>query len=274
MDAREANERGRELMESEPGEAELHFRRAMELAPEWGMPWYNLGLLCKRQKRWLDSLRYNQEAHRLDPEDEAARWNLGIAATALGQWEIAAHCWEAVGLPLQEGSGPWDYGLGLVPIRVNAEESPEVVWCQRLDPARAEILNVPTPASGRRCHDVVLHDGEPVGKRMLRGQEVSVFNEIEVLVPSGLATFRLEVQCPEGSEGLLRQLGSLGYEAEDWTGNVRMLCRACSEGRPHDEHDRELPLGPLREIGVAAPPEVRLEAVLAGWSIRSCERVL
>ncbi len=274
MDAREANERGRELMESEPGEAELHFRRAMELEPEWGMPFYNLGLLCKWGRRWEESLRYNKRAHELDPDDEASRWNLGIAATAIGQWETAAHCWEGVGLPLQEGPGPWDYGLGPVPIRVNVDEAPEVVWCRRLDPARAEILNVPTPASGRRCRDIVLHDGEPVGVRVLRDREVSVFNELAVLVPSGLATFRLEVNCPNGVDGLLQQLGSLGYEAEDWSDSVRLLCRACSEGRPHAEHDRELPLGPLREIGVAAPPEVNLKSVLAGWDVRSLERVL
>lgn len=261
-------------METEPEAAELHFRRAMELAPEWAMPPYNLGLLRKWQRRWEDSQHFNALAHRLDPDDEAARWNLGIAATANGDWATAARAWEGVGLPAPSGPGPYDYKLGLVPIRVSVDEAPEVVWCHRLDPARAQILNVPTPACGRRCKDIVLHDGEPVGTRLLRGREVPVFNELELLEPSPLATFRLEVECPEGSAGLLQQLGSLGYEAEDWTEGVRMLCRACSEGRPHEEHDRELPAGLSREIGVAAPPDARLEQVLAAWSIRSLRRVL
>lgn len=269
-----ANERGRELMETDPEEAELHFRRAMELAPDWAMPPYNLGLLRKWQRRWPDSQSYNALAHSLDPAHEAARWNLGIAATANGDWATAAKAWEGVGLPLLEGPGPYDYKLGLVPIRVNVQESPEVVWCARLDPARARILNVPTAASGRRCQDVVLHDGEPVGKRMLRGKEVSVFNELEVLEVSKLATFRLEVVCPEGSAGLLQQLGSLGIEAEDWTDSVRMLCRACSEGVPHAEHDQELDPGPYREIGVAAPPDSKLGEILAGWDVRELKRVL
>ncbi len=275
-EAIQANERGRELLESDPDRAELHLRRAMELAPEWAAPHFNLGLLCKRQGRWEESLRYNEKAFELEPEDEAARWNLGIAATALGRWEVAAGCWEGVGLPTPEGTGPWNYQLGLIPVRVNPEESPEVVWCHRLDPARAEIVNVPLPASGRRCRDLVLTDGAPAGTRMLRGKEVPVLNELALLQPSSLATFRLRVHVPDPEQlnGLLAQLGELGLEAEDWTGGVRMLCRACSEGRPHSDHDRELPYQAEREVGVAAPPDTRLKDLLAGWRLEECRRVL
>lgn len=273
-EANRANERGRELMESDPAQAELHLRRAVELAPDWSAPFYNLGLLCKQQRRWEESLRYNARAYELAPEDEAARWNLGIAAAAVGDWPSAARCWQALGLDTPEGPGPWDYGLGLIPVRVNPEEAPEVVWCRRLDPARAEILNVPTPECGRRCRDLVLNDGEPRGTRLLHGREVPVFNELQLLEPSGLATFRLEVECPQGPAGFLAQVGELGWEAEDWSSSLQRLCRACSEGRPHSEHDRELPPGSLREFGLAAPPEAPLARMLAGWPVRKLERVL
>lgn len=248
----------------------------MEVAPGWAAPHFNLGLLCKWQGRWEESYRFNAKAHELEPTDEAARWNLGIAATALGRWETAARCWEAVGLPTPEGPGPWDYKLGLVPVRVNPDLAPEVVWCRRLDPARAEIVNVPLPGCERRCRDLVLTDGAPAGTRHLRGKEVPVFNELALLQLSGLATFRLRVRLsdPEQLQGLLAQLGELGLEAEDWTGSVRMLCRACSEGRPHEEHDRELPYQAEREVGVAAPPETRLDSLLAGWELLRCERAL
>ncbi len=275
-EAIQANDRGRELLESDPTGAELHLRRAMELASDWGAPHYNLGLLCKWQGRWEESFRYNERAFQLEPEDEAAHWNLGIAATALGRWDTAARCWQGVGLPIPEGPGPFDYRLGLVPVRVNPQEAPEVVWCRRLDPARAEIVNVPLPGSCRRCRDLVLTDGAPAGTRLLRGREVPVFNELALLEPSQLATFRLRLLCPDPEQlsGLLAQLGELGLEAEDWTGGVRMLCRACSEGRPHEQHDRELPYQAEREVGVAAPCETRLESLLAGWPLQSCERVL
>ncbi|MEW6280523.1 MAG: tetratricopeptide repeat protein [Candidatus Eremiobacterota bacterium] len=276
-EAVEANARGLDAMDAgELSSAELHLLRARELAPEWSAPLFNLGLLFKRQRRWPESYRFNLEARRLSPDDEAARWNLGIAATALGEWEQAAAVWAEVGLPRPGGPGPWDYRLGLVPIRVNVEEAPEVVWCYRIDPARAEILNVPTPHSQRRCHDQLLTDGQPVGTRSHRGQEVPVFNEIQVLEASRLATFRLSVRCPspEDSARLLKSLQDLGLDAEDWTDSVRALCRACSEGRPHDVHDRDLPWTPEREFGVAAPPEADLMPRLGPWDVLACDRVL
>lgn len=275
-EADEANERGRDLMESDPQQAELHFRRAMELAPEWASPAYNLGLLCKWQRRWQDSLIYNSMAFALDSEDIATRWNLGIAATAMQDWPLAAKCWESMGLKTPEGPGPWDYGLGPVPVRVNPEVAPEVVWCHRLDPARALILNVPTPDCGRRCRDVVLTDGQPMGSRMLRGREVSVFNELAVLEPSPLSTFVMELLLgPSEVERLLQQLGELGLDGEDWSTGVRQLCKACSEGRPHAEHDTELSATrTVRQIGVAAPPRTDLPKILRGWNVLKARRVL
>lgn len=50
----------------------------------------------------------------------------------------------------------------------------EVVWCRRLDPARALIRNVPMAESGRGYGDLVLHGGEPKGTRSIEGREVSI----------------------------------------------------------------------------------------------------
>jgi tetratricopeptide (TPR) repeat protein len=61
------------------------FERAIHHAPDWSVPWYNLGLAYKCQRRWPESLRCNLRAAELDPTDEAAWWNTGIAATALGE---------------------------------------------------------------------------------------------------------------------------------------------------------------------------------------------
>ena len=46
---------------------------------------------------------------------------------------------------------------------------------------------------------------------------------------------------PEAVADLIAFLGEHGVPAEDWSSSVRMLCKACSEGRPHDAHDHELP---------------------------------
>ena len=69
--------------------AERAYRDALARSPSWSVPHYNLGLLCKYQGRWQESLAFNQQAAALAPDDEAAWWNLGIAATALGDWAEA-----------------------------------------------------------------------------------------------------------------------------------------------------------------------------------------
>ncbi len=128
--------------------------------------------------------------------------------------------------------------LGPVPIRINPDGSAEVIWCRRVDRARAVIESVPLPESGRRWGDVLLHDGEPVGHRMLGQREVSVFNEIEVLQRSAHETAVVMVKAPSTAdiESLLQAFAAEGLAAEDWTSSIRVLCRECSEGRPH-EHD-------------------------------------
>src|SRR5687768_3558739 len=86
--------------------AEREFVKAAELAPSWSVPWYNLGLVYKRQRRWQKALECNQRATKLDPADQAAWWNLGIAATAVGNWSEARRAWRAYGVDLPPGDTP------------------------------------------------------------------------------------------------------------------------------------------------------------------------
>ena len=99
---------------------------------------------------------------------------------------------------------------------------------------------MPFPDSGHRCGDIVLHDGDPVGTRRLGDREVGVFNEIALWRRSPAPTLTATVQAPDlQAVGELSDLfGSAGGTAEDWTQNVRALCKACSEGSPvaHDDH--------------------------------------
>ena len=248
--------------------AERQFRKAIEAAPDWSHPWYNLGLLYKQQHDWRQSFACNQEATKLDPNDKAGWWNLGIAATALGKWSEARLAWLAYGVPVPPGQGPIVMNnLGLTPIRLNPDASPEVVWCRRIDPARAIIENVPFPISNHRYGDLLLHDGEPKGYRMHGSQEVPVFNELERLEISEYATFEvvLEASHDFDREALvdLAQERKLGID--DWSA-VRMLCKLCSEGRPHDDHHEQPPNdGPLVRYGIAAKDEADVDELLADW---------
>ena len=69
-------------------------------------------------------------------------------------------------------------------------------------------------------------------------------------------------------------------EAENWTESVRMLCRACSEGLPHEEHDNELQdesMDNIIRLGIAATQEHEVRRILdlwAGGQILKLEKVL
>lgn len=174
-------------------DAEAAYRAAIDGAPDWSVPYYDLGLLCKYEERWRESLEFNQRAADLDSDDEAAWWNLGIAATALGEWPEARRAWHACGISIPAGDGPLHLDYGSVPIRLDPDGDGEVVWANRFDPARARILSVPLPTSPFRWGDIVLHDGAPEGYRELHGRKVPVFNVLARLEPSPFRTFIVEL---------------------------------------------------------------------------------
>lgn len=75
---------------------------------------------------------------------------------------------------------------------------------------------------------------------MLGEIEKPVFNVLELFEGSGYGTWRIGIRA--GSDEALRELQplseQLGIEVEDWTA-MRILCRQCSEGHPHEQHDHD-----------------------------------
>jgi hypothetical protein len=221
--------------------------------------------------------RCNSRAGELNPKPEnPAWWNLGIAATALRDWDLARQAWISYGVRLPAGDGPIQADFGWAPVRIDPEGEPEVVWGRRIDPARVVIENIPFPESGHRHGDVVLHDGDPRGEREVDGRTYPVFNEIELWQASGIPTVVGELMCPEESDAraALDTCEAAGLKAEDWSGSVRILCRACSEGRPHRRHDSSGPPGwqQRRSFGFAAEAQA-VRAVLEKWQARGHGRV-
>jgi len=244
------------------------FREAIAAAPDWSVPWFNLGLVSKRRREWAEALRCNQEAARLDATDQPTWWNLGIAATALGDWAEARRAWAAFGIQLPPGEGEIAMRLGLTPIRINPDGAGEVVWCDRIDPARAIIRNVPLPQSAHRYGDLVLHDGAPNGTRLTGGQEVPVFDELQLLTPSRYATFvvTVEAESADALRGLQRLLAEAELTNEDW-GTIRQLCHECSTGRAGaHEVPAEFVPGAITDLGIAAETEAAVHDALAHWS--------
>lgn len=249
--------------------AETAYATACRIAPRWNSPWFNRGLISKFERRWTDSQRFNQVAAELDPLFLPAWWNLGIAATANRDWQTARLAWTHYGLEVPEGDGPLVMNLGPVPIRIDPRGKAEVVWCARLDPARAQIVNIPFPDSGHAYFDTVLNDGEPLGYREYAGQQIPVFNELELFEQSSWSTYsaNLSIPDPEAFQALSELAQTHELALEDWS-TVRMLCAACSEGIPH-EHDTAEDTRdwqPARKIGIAARALDDVQELLNAWS--------
>ena len=212
---------------------------ALQLDPSRATTHYNVGLIYKYRLQWRESFRYNKTATDLAPTDEAANWNLAIAATALRDWRTARAVWHRLGMPVEEGDTPILSDFGLTPVRLDPEGEAEVVWAQRIDPVRAKIASLPYLTSGFSYGDVVLHDGAAVGYRWHAGTQRPVFNVLELFEASPYRTYEadLEVGEPADIEALQALCDQRAIVFEDWTTSVQMLCKACSEGRPHEKHD-------------------------------------
>lgn len=255
---------------------------ATRLAPDHRAAHWNLAVACKHALRWSECLAACDRALGLDPSDAAGlHWNAGIAATALGRWRRARAAWREVGVDLDDSDAPIAMELGATPIRLDAGGSPEVVWGRRIDPCRIVITSIPTPATGHGHGDLVLHDGEPRGRRQLGERSVAVFDALTRLERSPFATWQVEVEVADAAAlTALTERFAANVEVEDWTATLEHLCAACSLGEPHEHHDRgDGSWQRCRTLAVAATSERDLRPLrgrLGGWrrEVRSVERVL
>lgn len=236
---------------------------------DWSIPHYNLGLIYKYQLKWDLSFKHNYRAVQLDPEHESSQWNLGIAATMLKKWKIARKCWNNFGMAYEDSDMDPAGDLGMAPVRINPESDAEVIWAIRIDPARAKIRNIPFPESNHKYNDLILIDGAPMGKRLHKGKEYSVFNELQILKKSKYQTFSFECDFNTMSnyEILEQKCISNEIEIENWTTDIEFLCRACSEGTPHESHKPE-PVFKNKKmtIAFASKSEDLLCNIVNNWS--------
>jgi hypothetical protein len=264
---------------------DLLVRELTELAPDSFEAWFEAAMHSKARCEWPDAVDRNRRAMALYSDrqraefrgENAPAWNLGIAATALADWETARWAWAEYGIAaIEPGTEPIDQDFGLSPIRINPDRpslrhqvvpaygDTEVVWCWRRSPAHAVISSVPLPESGHRFRDVVLHDGEPKGQRSLDGQEMPVFDELARLEDSGLPTWQAQTTGAAAVD--LQALGDLagpaGLGVDNWSG-VKVMCSDCSHGSP-GQHDHAPAAADAAMLGLAGP-EAELRACLDNW---------
>jgi hypothetical protein len=252
------------------------YRQCLALDPTRASSLYNIGLIYKYRSDWEKSFEFNAKAYELAPTDAASRWNLAIAATALRRWRVARQAWRDNGWDLADSDEPIRMDFGHTPVRLHPHlgadanapaHAGEVVWGSRIDPVRVVIDSIPFPNSGFRCGDVVLHDGAAVGARVVNGREYPVFNVLALFEASTLSTYVAHVQgmTPEHIDWLQQLAGATGVTIEDWTGNVRTLCKLCSEGIPHSAHDTagETVWNAERTIGLACAAPEQIDRIMS-----------
>ena len=257
--------------DDDPAELVGYLSELVQREPENAHAWFDLGLAHKYLGNWRESADANLRALAISsqPEDPAW-WNLGIAATALRDWTLARRAWRGYGIDatmLPDGSGPIELDWGSNPVRIkSARGEQEVVWGRRLCPARMRIESIPFPSSGHRWGDIVLHDGAENGTRTVNGSTYSVFDELERWSPSEIPTLRSDVRCAsEGdAQALVDAFREARFDAEDWSSNVRRLCKACSEGSVASHDHPFIEGGEHRTFGIAAPIGLASQ-VLRAW---------
>ena len=197
---------------------------------------------------------------------KAGWWNLGIAATALGDWQEARRAWQACGMTPPEGDGPPNFGWGMTPVRLDPAGDGEVVWARRLDPARSQIESIPLPTSPFGWHDIVLVDGAPEGQRVVAGRAYPVFNVLARIASASVRKFIIELATvdDEAIHALATCATERGGSAENWGTATNILCDECSRGvvHHHAEHDGT-PAHP--HCGLAARDRVHAEEIINAW---------
>lgn len=225
--------------------------------------WFDAALAFKFLRDWRKAYELGKEAVARAPrnQQDPAFWNLGIAATVVGDWLTARDSWSGYGFDLPSGDGEITADLGVTCVRISTAEGREVVWARRLCPTRARVLSVPFDP-GRRFGEVVLHDGVPNGERIVNGEQFPVFDELMLFTPSDLATLSVTVTAATADD--VEEL--LGVFQEDNLGaevlsSGQSLCRCCSEGSR--TVDRAVQAG--RQTVLIAAPEALAAELLDRW---------
>jgi hypothetical protein len=252
--------------------AAVAFEQALAIQPDHPKSpvlWYDAALAYKFLRNWPKAFELGKQAAALaEPgSNDPAFWNLGIAATIMREWEVARGAWQGYGIPIEPGEGPIEQGFGMACVRIDTGSGNEVVWAERLCPTRARVVSVPFDPS-RRFGEVVVHDGEPKGRRVWDDIQVSVFDELVLFEPSSIETLSAQVQAAsaEDMEALVDAFVDSGHGAEVLKGTL--TCKACSEGsvilEPHEHETGSV------TVMIAAPEDAAVR-ILDRWRANAPE---
>lgn len=253
--------------------------QALSLDPTRGEWHLDRAILHKWRRDFAASLESCRAARALLGDRKPVLFNLAIAATALGEAEVACEAWRAMGIPARAEPGSLPLVVGLPPAELRLPVrgpghglSPwgeaaglEIVAVQPLSPCHGVLCSPSFGDAVADFGDVVLWDAAPIGVGR-RGTDVTPrFALLTVLKRGAEQRFRfLALQQEAGQiEALGRALapqGALYVHAE----RVEVACPRCAAGDVLVRHEH-LPAEAHRvAIGKLLVPErTDLDAVAA-----------
>ncbi len=231
-------------------EARLHFDALLASAPDDPAHHAMQAQVCKYLLDWPASLHHGLHALALYTDADAytdakhaaietLRWNAAIAATALSDLAEARRQWAACGIDSPANEGRIDTTFGVASLRLEAWGLGQTVFARRIDPVRAQLIGVPSPATGYRYGDVVLHDSVPTGRRRFHQSMVPVLNALQRMDASAYPAFAVRVRCPQPHDldALVEaRVPGIAF-VEDWTADPMRRIPSGAHGPPqHDEN--------------------------------------
>ena len=213
---------------------------------------YNRGLFSKTRGAFEACVLDNQRALELGMEGDAARWNLGIAASAAGMGELALETFVGLGMKLElssegraEGTFPsCKVRLAERPLaeRGAADDTPgreETIWIERTGGAHGIVRSVLVGELGVDYGDVVVFDGAPITRHTIGDRSVPVFPHLMTLERRHYQRYRFAAKqrVPHMDEVVSRYLPGDAV-LYSHTENFVLLCNECSKGECQwpDEH--------------------------------------
>lgn len=248
------------------------FKKLARLSPDWCVPYRYLGTIYKSRNEWKPSFHYIQKALEANPQDQESWWNLGIVATAMKRWQIARLAWNETGYEFNSTKETAIHvEMGSVPVRLNPKGYPEIIWANRIDPARAYIESIPHPNSGKRYRDLILIDGAEQGYRIINNRRMPVYDELSVLQTSRYRTYAVELGDvdPLDVDALDRLCLAADLGFDNWMKATRSLVTHQSDKLPEYYNDllSEEWNGSSYIVGIASQSEEELIELLSNWKV-------
>jgi len=238
--------------------------------------WFDAALANKFLRNWPKAYELGRQAalRAGEPAGNPAWWNLGIAATMVGDWGTAREAWSNYGVRLSPGEGEIEDGFGSALVRLDPGGDAEVVWVRRICPTRARVLSV--PYGTRRFGEIVVHDGAPTGERRVEDHAFPVFDELALWQASPAATWRAQVTAPEPRDmaALADAFDERGLAMEP-VDSLTFHCTCCSHGSiavPGAGAGAAASLAGARDVLLAAPDEETATEILTAWAVGASGR--